>query len=337
MILVVGGAGYIGSHMCKLLRASGEDHLVFDNFEQGHRAALQESPFVEGDLRNADDLEQVFGQHKIDLVMHFAAYISVGESVREPAKYFDNNTSGVLTLLEAMRTHDIKNFVFSSTAAIFGEPEYVPIDEQHPKNPTSPYGDSKLAVEVMLKSFDRAYGLKSVCLRYFNAAGADPDGQIGEDHHPEEHLIPLAILAAMGKKPSLKIFGTDYDTKDGTCVRDYVHILDLADAHLQAIKHLRSGGESRRYNLGNGQGFTVKEVIETVERVSGKSVPHESAPRRPGDPAKLIASSSRIREDWSWSPKFPKLETIVETAWKWHSGHPDGYGDRMSAVASARS
>src|SRR2546421_4838975 len=335
MILVVGGAGYIGSHMCKLLREAGEPHLVFDNLSQGHRAAVQESILVEGDLRSRADLDKVFQEKRIDLVMHFAAFISVGESVREPAKYWDNNTMGVYTLLEAMRAHGIKQFVFSSTAAIFGEPQYVPIDEAHPTNPRNPYGDSKLAVERMLKDYDIAYDFRSVNLRYFNAAGADPEGKIGEDHHPEEHLIPLAIAAALGNAAKLKIFGTDYETKDGTCVRDYVHILDLAAAHLSAVKHLRDNGESRQYNLGNGQGFTVREVIDTVQRVSGRPVPHEQAPRRPGDPAKLIASSDRIKKDWGWSPKFPNLEQIVQTAWDWHSSHPDGYGDRASMADRA--
>jgi len=336
MILVVGGAGYIGSHMCKLLREAGESHLVFDNLSQGHRAAVQGSPFIQGDLRNRKELDQVFQTNNIDLVMHFAAFISVGESVKQPAKYWDNNTAGVLTLLESIRANDINKFVFSSTAAIFGEPQYVPIDEAHPTNPTNPYGDTKLAVERMLKDYDIAYDFRSVSLRYFNAAGADPENQIGEDHHPEEHLIPLAISAAMGLRPQLKIFGTDYETKDGTCVRDYIHILDLASAHLAAIRHLRNGGESRQYNLGNGQGFTVREVIDTVERVSGKKVPHEEAPRRAGDPAKLIASSDRIRRDWGWSPKYPSLDKIVETAWNWHSSHPRGYDDRASEAATAR-
>lgn len=333
MILVIGGAGYIGSHMCKLLREAGEEHVVFDNLSQGHKAAVEGSPLVIGDLRNKEDLNRAFGENEVDLVMHFAAYISVGESVREPSKYWDNNTAGVLTLLDTMREHKINKFVFSSTAAIFGEPQYLPIDEEHPKNPTNPYGDTKLAVERMLHDFDRAYGVKAVCLRYFNAAGADPDGQIGEDHHPEEHLVPLAIQAALGQRGELKIFGTDYDTVDGTCVRDYVHILDLAQGHLLAVKHLRDNGDSRHYNLGNGQGFTVKQVIETVQKVSGKEVPHSEAPRRPGDPAKLVASSSRIREDWSWSPKMPSLETIVETAWNWHSSHPRGFDDRVSAAS----
>lgn len=331
MILVVGGAGYIGSHMCKLLRSTGEEHLVFDNLVQGHREAVLNSPFVHGDLREREDLERVFGENRIDAVMHFAAFISVGESVREPAKYWDNNTCGVLTLLEAMRAHGVNRFVFSSTAAIFGEPERLPLDEDHAKNPTNPYGSTKLAVENILRSYDRAYGLKSICLRYFNAAGADPDGQIGEDHHPEEHLIPLAILAAMGKRPALKVFGTDYSTKDGTCVRDYIHILDLAEAHLLAIRHLRAGGDSRQYNLGNGQGFSVREVIDMVQNVSGMPVPHEDADRRPGDPAQLVAGSERIKGDWGWVPKLPQLDTIVDTAWNWHRGHPDGYGASQEA------
>jgi UDP-glucose 4-epimerase len=257
--------------------------------------------------------------------MHFAAYISVGESERLPEKYWGNNTSGVLNILEAALHADVRKLVFSSTAAIFGEPQYVPIDENHPKAPTSCYGDTKLAVERMLENFDRAHGLKSVCLRYFNAAGADPSGMIGEDHDPEEHLIPLAISAAMGRRPSLKVFGTDWDTPDGTCVRDYIHVADLADAHLLAVNHLRGGGESRQYNLGNGRGFSVREVLDTVGRVAGRPVPAEDAPRRPGDPAKLIASSEAIRRHWGWAPRFPELESIVEHAWQWHEGHPHGY------------
>lgn len=327
MILVVGGAGYIGSHLCKLLRDRSEPHVVFDNFEQGHRAAVPGSPVFEGDLRNQADLERVFQEHKIDLVMHFAAYISVGESVREPAKYWQNNTAGVLNLLQAMDHAGVRSIVFSSTAAIFGEPEYVPIDEDHPKAPVNPYGASKLTVERMLGDFDKAKGIRSVCLRYFNASGADPSGEIGEDHDPEEHLIPVAMLAALGRRPALKVFGNDYPTPDGTCVRDYIHILDLAEAHLLAVQHLRSGGESRRYNLGNGEGFSVRQVIETVGAVIGRPVPHEDAERREGDPATLIASSKRIREDWGWAPRYPDLKTIVEHAWRWHSAHPHGYDD----------
>jgi UDP-glucose 4-epimerase len=328
MILVIGGAGYIGSHMIKLLRDRGEPHLVFDNFEQGHRGALKGSPFFEGDLRHPADLAKCFEQNPdIDIVMHFAAYIAVGESERAPGKYWENNTEGVLHILEAMRTSGVTRLVFSSTAAIFGEPDYMPIDENHPKAPTSCYGDTKLAVERMLGNYDRAHTFKSVCLRYFNAAGADPGGEIGEDHHPEEHLVPLAIAAAMGTRPRLKVFGTDWNTPDGTCIRDYVHVADLAEAHLLAVRHLRAGGESRQYNLGSGQGFSVREVLDTVGRVSGKPVPAEDAPRRPGDPARLIASSEAIRRDWGWSLRYPELETIVEHAWKWHDAHPGGYVD----------
>jgi len=327
MILVVGGAGYIGSHMLKLLREVGEPHLVFDNFEQGHEQALQGSPAFRGDLRNPADLRAVFEKHpEIDIVMHFAAYIAVGESVKEPGKYFVNNTLAVLGLMNEMREAGLNKLVFSSTAAIFGEPQYVPIDEKHPKNPTSPYGDSKLMVEKMLDAYDVAHEFRSVCLRYFNACGADPEAQIGEDHDPETHLVPVAILAAMGKRPSLSVFGTDYDTPDGTCVRDYIHVLDLAQAHLLAVRHLRDNGDSRRYNLGNGQGFTVKEVIDSVNRVTGRTVPYEEGPRRAGDPAKLIASSQRVREDWGWQPKYPDLDDIVDHAWNWHRSHPDGYG-----------
>jgi UDP-glucose 4-epimerase len=328
MILVVGGAGYIGSHMLRLLREENEEHLVLDNFEQGHRGALQGSPSTSGDLRKANDLKRVFAENpSIDLVMHFAAYISVGESVREPYKYYENNTAGVLNLLHAMREAGVNKFVFSSTAAIYGEPQYVPLDEEHPKSPVNPYGFSKYACERILDDFDRAHEFRSVCLRYFNACGAAPDGSIGEDHHPEEHLIPVALLAALGKRPTLKIFGTDYDTPDGTCVRDYIHVLDLAQAHLLAVRHLRQGGESRKYNLGNGQGFSVRQVMELTGKVLGKPVPVEEAPRRPGDPATLIASSEKIRKDWGWAPKYTDLEEIISHAWNWHRGHPEGYGD----------
>lgn len=329
MILVVGGAGYIGSHMLKLLREQNEPHIVFDNFENGHRGALLGSPAIEGDLRNSEDLKRAFSENKdIDVVMHFAAYISVGESVREPGKYWSNNTAGVLNLLDAMNQASVNKFVFSSTAAIFGEPQYVPIDEDHPKAPTSPYGQSKLAVENMLADFDRGKNIKSVCLRYFNACGADPSGEIGEDHSPEEHLIPVAILSALGRRPSMKVFGSDYDTPDGTCVRDYIHVLDLAEAHLAAVRHLRKGGESRQYNLGNGKGFSVRQVLDTTEKAIGKEVPREDGPRRPGDPATLIASSDKVAKDWGWKPKYPELETIIQHAWEWHRTHPEGYGDR---------
>jgi UDP-glucose 4-epimerase len=325
MILVIGGAGYIGSHMCKLLRQSNQPHVIMDNLENGHIQAVKESPFEQGDLRNPEDLQRIFKKYPIDAVMHFAAYIYVGVSVREPGKYYENNTSGVLTLLEEMRKAGISKFIFSSTAAIFGEPQYVPIDEEHPKNPKNPYGDSKFAVERMLESYDTAYDLKSVCLRYFNACGADPEGELGEHHDPEEHLIPLVFHAAVGRRADIKVFGTDYDTPDGTCLRDYIHIMDLAQAHLLAVQHLRSGGDSKRYNLGNGKGYSVREVIDTVEKVVGRSVPQSEAPRRPGDPARLIASSALIEKELGWKPQYTELETIIRHAWTWFEKNPNGY------------
>jgi len=328
MILVVGGAGYIGSHMVQLLRESNEPHVVFDNLEAGHRTALQGSPFIQGDLRNPLDLERAFDQFPgIDTVMNFAAYISVGESVREPGKYYRNNTAGVLNLLEVMRQRGVSKIVFSSTAAVYGDPQYTPIDEDHPKAPLNPYGWSKLMVEQLLDDYDVAHGFKSVCLRYFNASGSDPEGVLGEDHDPEEHLIPVALLSALGKRPPMKVFGTDYDTPDGTCVRDYVHVVDLAQAHLLAVKHLRTGGDSRKYNLGNGEGFSVKQVLETTEQVLGKTIPKEYGARRPGDSPKLVANSERIQKDWGWQPHYKDLSEIIEHAWKWRLGHPDGFGD----------
>lgn len=325
MILVVGGAGYIGSHCLYALRNEDIDAIAFDNLSQGHRESVGSTPLIVGDILNTADLEHVFANHEIDVVMHFAASISVGESVREPAKYWHNNVLGVHNVLDAMRKHSVKKFVFSSTAAIFGEPEQVPIDEAHGKAPVNPYGQTKLTVERMLSDYDTAYGLKSVCLRYFNAAGAAPDGSIGEDHEPEEHLVPLAIRAAQGLRPALKVFGSDYPTPDGSCVRDYIHVLDIASAHMMAAKHLQSGGDSRAYNLGNGQGYSVKQVIDVVGKVTGLPVPHEMADRRPGDPAVLVASSAKIRTDWGWQPNYPELEQIVNTAWTWHKSHPTGY------------
>lgn len=326
MILVIGGAGYIGSHMAKLLQEVGEPYVVFDNFENGHREAVGNAPIIQGDLRASTDIENALKSYRFDLVMHFGAYIMVGESVKNPSEYYWNNFVGVLNLLDAMRHRGLNKLIFSSTAAIFGEPQYVPIDESHPKNPTSPYGDTKLAVERLLDAYDTAYGIRSVCLRYFNAAGADPDGVLGEDHDPESHLIPAAILAAMGKTPGLSIFGTDYPTVDGTCVRDYIHVMDLAQAHLLAARHLRQGGESRKFNLGNGQGFSVRQIVDTVESISGKTIPVEEGPRRSGDPAVLVASSDRIKHDLGWEPRFPDIEQIVRDAWAWRAKHPNGYG-----------
>jgi UDP-glucose 4-epimerase len=326
MILVIGGAGYIGSHMCKLLREVDEPHLVLDNLERGHAEALQGSRMVLGDLRDLGALDRVFQDHEIDLVMHFAAYIEVGESVREPAAFYHNNLVGVLNLLEVMNRHGVQQLVFSSTAAVFGEPERTPIDEGHPKNPTSPYGNTKLAVERMIEDFGRAYGLRASCLRYFNAAGAHPDGSIGEAHDPESHLVPLAIAAVLGRRPALKVFGDDYATPDGTCVRDYVHVVDLATAHLLALRRLRAGGESRNYNLGSGNGASVRQVIDTVGTVAGRQVPFESALRRPGDPAVLVASSELAKAELGWRPRYEELETIVRHAYRWHDTHPNGYG-----------
>lgn len=328
MILVVGGAGYIGSHMLKVLRQANEPHLVFDNLETGHRSALGDSPLVQGDLRTPADIKRLFDQNKdIDVVIHFAAYISVGESVRDPNKYYRNIVLGSLNLLDAMRQVRVGKIVFSSTAAVYGNPQYCPIDEGHPTSPINPYGKSKLMVEEILGDSDRAYGLKSVCLRYFNAAGADPGGLIGEDHAPEEHLIPNSLLAALGRQQALSVFGNDYPTADGTCVRDYIHVLDLASAHLLAVRHLREGGNSRQYNLGNEQGFSVKQVIEAVTAVTDLEVPHEYGPRRPGDSPELVADCGRIRRDWGWKPEYTDVAEIIRSAWKWHSARPNGYDD----------
>ncbi len=328
MILVVGGAGFIGSHMTKLLREKGEPHIVFDNLENGHRSALQGSPFFEGDLRNPLDIERVLDQYPgIDTVIDFAAYIAVGESVREPGKYYRNNVFGTLNLLEAMRHRGIDKFVFSSTAAVYGEPEYTPIDEYHPCRPINPYGQSKLMVEQLLSDFGQAHCLRSVCLRYFNAAGSDPDAVLGEDHDPEEHLIPVALLAAIGKRDGMKIFGDSYPTPDGTCVRDYVHVLDLASAHMLAVNYLRQGGESTKMNLGNGVGFSVREVLETASEVVGKEIGYEMAPPRPGDSPILVANSERIKAEWGWKPVHTKLSDIISHAWAWRVKHPNGFGD----------
>jgi len=340
MILVVGGAGYIGSHMLKLLRASNEPHLAFDNLESGHAEALQGTKLIQGDIRDPADIDRVFEEFpSIDVVIDFAAYISVGESVRLPNKYYRNNSFGTLNLLDSMDRHGVRCIVFSSTAAVYGSPQYVPLDESHPLLPLSPYGWSKLIVEQMLNDLEAPRGLRSVCLRYFNAAGSEPEGVLGEDHDPEEHLIPNALLTAIGKKSSLKVFGSDYATVDGTCVRDYIHVEDLVSAHLLAVRHLRAGGESRRYNLGNGKGFSVKQVINTAERVIGKPIPHEYADRRAGDSPELIADSSNIQRDWGWVPKYPELEEIVRHAWQWRERHPDGYGDssKMSRFDDAES
>lgn len=325
MILVIGGAGYIGSHMVQCLLQHREDVLVMDNLEKGHRDALLGGRLIEADLRRREQVDRVFQQHAVDCVMHFAAYASVGDSVQDPAKYYENNVVGCYNLLEAMRAHKIDKLIFSSSAAVYGEPTTIPIPEDHPKNPTNPYGETKWVMEKMLQWYDRAYGIRSISLRYFNAAGADPVGRIGEDHDPEQHLIPVALLAALGKTDKLKIFGTDWDTPDGTCIRDYVHVSDLAEAHFLALKALRNGARTNAYNLGSGEGFSVKEVIDTVQKVIGRTVPAEAAPRRPGDPARLIASSHRAKAELKWNPQYPQIDVIIQHAWAWRKAMLDGY------------
>jgi len=324
MILVVGGAGFIGSHMCKALAKTNQAFTVFDNLKRGHRTALRGSPLIVGDLRNIDEIKTVFQENKIEVVIHFAACIEVGESIHDPAKFYENNVIGTWNLLEAMRKTGVDKLVFSSTAAVYGEPESTPIHEDHPKRPTSPYGDTKWAVERMLQAYDQAYGLKAVALRYFNAAGADPEGEIGEDHRPETHLIPRILLNALGKA-DFRIFGNDYDTPDGTCVRDYVHVSDLAIAHMKAVDYLRSGGKSNAFNLGNGRGFSVKEIVEVASKVTWTALNPQIEPRRPGDPATLVASNQKARETLGWNPQYGDLETIVQHAWNWTRANPDGY------------
>ena len=317
-ILVTGGAGYIGSHMVRMLDELGHAVVTFDDLSAGFRDAVLGGEFVQGSLHDKAALSALFGAHQFDAVVHFAGSIAVGESVREPAKYYQNNLTGTLNLLDEMRAHGVDKLVFSSTAAIFGVPQYVPIDEAHPQVPINPYGMTKWVTERILSDYDAAYGMRSVALRYFNAAGAAPDAALGERHNPETHLIPLALRAAKGVLPELTVFGTDYDTPDGTCIRDYIHIVDLCDAHVLALQHLTSGGgESRAYNLGNGQGYSVKEVIQVAERVSGKKVPVQYGPRRAGDPPRLVADASKIRQDWGWTPRFGGLEQIIAHAWKW--------------------
>jgi UDP-glucose 4-epimerase len=325
-ILVCGGAGYIGSHMVAALLEKGEEVVILDNLQKGHRDAVLGGKLYEGDLRDRAILDKVFTENNIDAVIDFAADSLVGESVTEPLKYFENNVGGTLSLLRAMRDYGVKNIVFSSTAATYGEPESIPILEEDKTFPTNPYGESKLAVEKILKWCDNAYGIKFTALRYFNAAGAHESGKIGEDHSPESHLIPLILQTALGQREKIMIFGDDYKTEDGTCIRDYIHVMDLASAHLLAVDRLRKGGESRIYNLGNGTGFSVKEVIEVARKVTGREIKAEIAPRRAGDPAVLIASSKKAVEELGWKPRFNSLETIIQTAWNWHVNQPKGYG-----------
>jgi UDP-glucose 4-epimerase len=316
-ILVVGGAGYIGSHMVKHLYQLGCQVVTLDNLSSGHREAVIAGEFINGDIANSILIDNIFTNHKIDAVMHFASFIQVGESVLDPLKYYLNNVSGTLNLLNSMIIAGISRFIFSSTAAIFGVPVYVPIDESHSKKPINPYGKTKLIIEDALVDFELAYGLKSICLRYFNAAGADPAGLLGERHDPETHLIPLVLQVASGRRPHISVFGRDYETPDGTCIRDYIHVSDLCEAHWLALQMLLKGGGSNFYNLGNSKGFSVQEVIDTARRITGKPIPIVYATKRVGDPARLIADSSFARTNLGWAPKYASLETIIEHAWQW--------------------
>jgi len=325
-ILVTGGAGYIGSHVVKELLRQGHQPIVYDNLQTGHRKAIKNSQFIEGDLADSERLRKAFRSFSFDAVMHFAADCQVGESVENPLKYFNNNVKNSLQLIEIMEEVKTKKFVFSSSAATYGEPKEIPIPEDHPCHPTNPYGETKWIFERVLQSFYENARLSYISLRYFNAAGADPEGELGEDHSPETHLIPICIRAALNNEP-VSIYGTDYDTPDGTCIRDYIHVTDLAQAHILALKKLEQRGNSGIYNLGNGNGYSVKEVIETVKKVTGRKLVSVGTPRRPGDPARLVASSEKIRKKLEWTPKYPGLETIIETAWQWHRKHPMGYED----------
>ncbi|MBW4563610.1 MAG: UDP-glucose 4-epimerase GalE [Mojavia pulchra JT2-VF2] len=320
-ILVTGGAGYIGSHTVLALLQAGYDVVVLDNLVYGHRDLLEKVLQIElvvGDTADRALLDQIFQTHDIAAVMHFSAYAYVGESVTDPAKYYRNNVLGTLTLLEAMLAASVKKFVFSSTCATYGVPEVVPIPENHPQNPINPYGATKLMVERILSDFDVAYSLKSVRFRYFNAAGADPNGLLGEDHNPETHLIPLVLLTALGKREYISIFGTDYPTPDGTCIRDYIHVSDLADAHVLGLEYLLKGSDSEVFNLGNGSGFSVREVIAAAEQVTGVTIPVQESDRRPGDPPSLIGSSEKARKILGWQPQYPSIKDIVFHAWQWH-------------------
>lgn len=323
-VLLAGGAGYIGSHAALALRAAGRDVVVLDNLQAGHRAAVCGAPLVVADIADQEVVRDTIRRHRVTSVMHFAALQSVGESVRSPAGYYAANVTKTLALLDVLVAEGVERLVFSSTAAVYGEPREAAITEEHPARPTNPYGETKLAVENLLPYYERAYGLRAVRLRYFNAAGAAPDGSIGEDHRPEEHLIPRALMAACGGPP-LVCFGTDYPTPDGTCLRDYVHVADLASAHVLALAALEAGASLRVCNLGSGRGYSVREVLTAVERVTGMPVPCSDGGRRPGDPAALHASSARAHAELGWEPKHSELDVIVETAWRWQRSHPAGY------------
>jgi len=325
-VLVTGGAGYIGSHVVEQLVAAGHKPVVYDNLLKGHIDAVPESvQLIEGDIHDFSFLKHVLGEYEIDGVMHFAASSLVGESMTDPGQYYYNNVAGTLGLLDAMRDAGVDYIVFSSTAAVYGEPKTVPITEDAPHEPTNVYGRTKLIIEGMLADYARAYDLHYVSLRYFNAAGAALLGNIGEDHNPETHLIPLVLQAALGKRENVAIFGTDYPTKDGTCVRDYIHVCDLATAHVLALDYLLKGGQSSAFNLGSQSGYSVREIIQAAKKVTGKDFPVVEKPRRAGDPAVLIASSAKIKKELGWKPQHTNIEDIIATAWRWHSAHPDGF------------
>jgi UDP-glucose-4-epimerase GalE len=323
-VLVTGGAGYIGSHAAKALSRAGYKVVAYDNLSAGHREAVKYGPLVEGDIANVGAVRDALRRHQVFAVMHFAAFLDVGESVRDPARYYRNNVIGALGVLEAMAAESVGYFVLSSTCATYGEPRETPIPETHPQHPINSYGETKLAIERALPHFERAHGLHWVALRYFNAAGADPDGELGEDHAPEIHVIPRAVEAATGG-PCLKLFGDDYPTPDGTCLRDYIHVSDLADAHVRSLDVMIETGKSSAYNLGTGLPHSVRQVIDTVEHVTGRRVPWTLAPRRPGDPAALYAVAGKAQTELCWTPRFPDLESIVRTVWAWHQSHPHGY------------
>jgi UDP-glucose 4-epimerase len=317
-ILITGGAGYVGSHTVKELLKLGYSTLVLDNLTNGHRELVCGGELIEGDLQDSVLLQNIFSRHSIEAVMHFAAFAYVGESVTDPGKYYRNNVCGTLNLVEAMLKARVNKIIFSSTCSTYGHPQEIPITEKHLQNPVNPYGGSKLMVERILRDFEQSHALKSVIFRYFNAAGADPEAQIGEWHEPETHLIPLVLDVAAGKQKAVKIFGTDYDTDDGTCIRDYIHVTDLADAHILGLKHLQTGQKSEVFNLGNGQGYSVRQVIESAKKITGRQIEVQKAPRRPGDPATLVGSAEKARTILGWKTRFPTLETIIGTAWQWH-------------------
>lgn len=319
MILIVGGAGYIGSHVNKELNKRGFETVIYDNLIYGHKEAVKWGIFEYGDLRDTTRLEEIFNRYDIEAVFHFAAFAYVGESVLNPSKYYNNNVSATINLLDVMVRHNVKYFVFSSTCATYGQPDKMPITEDMPQQPINPYGASKLMVERILEDYESAYGLHSVCLRYFNAAGDDLDGEIGESHTPETHIIPLILDAALGKRDSIKVFGTDYDTKDGSCIRDYIHVLDLADAHIRALEYMKKEEISNRFNLGTSNGTSVIEMVNAAKKITGIDFKVEYVDRRPGDPAELVGDYKKANEILGWEPEYSDIETILETAWKWQS------------------